>query len=201
MGPFGVEESKMKLFVFVAVCVFAAVSAKQHPIKIKQTCNNPMVEVSNVFAEGGGTLDKHSVIHMDVNADTDTRRFDPFDQMLVIKLYKWVLFGWVKVPDPVMRIACHKVEKARPGKVSCLKDGKVLVHCMLDEVTGHCLPVKGKSHLTVHMIPTFQGASPMKHAPSSPGHTTSLIGSKNKWPPTEGLVVVLVFVCLLIFVN
>merc|ERR1712198_206603 len=149
------KEAKMKVVAFVALCLVAAVSAKKHPIKIKQTCHNPMVTVSNVFAEGGGTVDKHSVLHLDVYSDMDTTRLDPFDQLLTIKLYKWVIVGYVKVPDPVMRIVCHKVEKVRPGKVTCLKDGIVLVHCMLDEVTGHCLPKKGRSSLTIHMIPTL----------------------------------------------
>ena len=59
--------------------------------------DNPMINVLSVESEDGGTLDKHSVLHLEVDSDMDTKQFDPFDQMLTIKLYKWVLFKYIKV--------------------------------------------------------------------------------------------------------
>merc|ERR1711973_776719 len=114
---------KMKVFISLALLLVAAVSAKKHEIKIKQTCKQPVVAIQDLWDEHVGHVGKGSVLHFEV--------------------YKWVVFGYVKVPDPVLRLVCNQIAKDLPhGKITCQKDGKVLVHCLLQDVTGHCLPVK-----------------------------------------------------------
>merc|ERR1711962_1302129 len=145
-----------ELFVALALFLVAAVSAKKHEIKIKQTCKQPVVAIQDLWDEHVGHVGKGAVLHFDLDTDMETQHFDPFDQVLTLKVYKWVVFGYVKVPDPVLRLVCNQIAKDLPhGKITCNKDGKVLVHCLLQDVTGHCLPVKGQSHLILPLTTSY----------------------------------------------
>jgi len=149
----------MKFFL-AALLLVAAVSAHKAELKTKNTCANPLVTVTDVNDEKSGAVTLDSVLLLDFDTREDTSSHDPFEHVSEIAVYKYVFVGYVKIPNALLNFVCKKAEGLYPGKVKCLGAGdhgyKISVSCFMKDLTGHCYPAAGKTHLRFPIKPTLQ---------------------------------------------
>merc|ERR1712168_92630 len=121
-------------------------------LHIKNTCSNPLFSVPVLEDRHGGAVDRNSLINAVIDGRQDTADKEPFSQVSEVKVFKWAIFGYVKLPDFVMNKVGKEVEKHSNGKIKYHSGGKFETNCLFKQLYGHCLPPKGRTNLRIdHM--------------------------------------------------
>merc|ERR1712168_157091 len=143
---------KVLLLLLASLVMQCYGSNMKKELKIKNTCSNPLFSVPVLTDRHGGAVDRNSLINAVLEGRQDTSDNDPFSQVSEVKVFKWAIFGYVKIPDFIMDKVGQEVEKQSQGKIKYHSGGKFESNCIFKPLYGHCLPPKGRTNFRIdHM--------------------------------------------------
>jgi len=104
--------------------------------------------LDGIWDSKGGPIDRNSKLTIQYTTNQDTSGRDPFDLNIKISLAKYMVFGYVPIPQGIMDSIGKNLAKASKGEIQYLGRSTLRVKCMFKRLVGHCLPPKGKSKHT-----------------------------------------------------
>jgi len=144
--------------IFLTLClVLATVYAKK---ELKgNNCEGSFGIVTLVGLEDSksGAVCRHSVLSVKVETDEDTSEADPFTITADVVIKKYVVFGYVTIPDATMDLIGADIMKKYGPTIKYLGNGKFLGDCIFKSVGGHCLPAKGTETVKFPFAPLAEG--------------------------------------------
>merc|ERR1711973_334008 len=144
----GYRDNKiMKVLLLLLASLAMQCYGMKPELKIKNTCSNPLFSVPVLEDRHRGAVDRNSLITAVIEGRQDTSDNDPFSQVSQVKVYKYAIFGYVKLPDFIMNKVGTEVEKLSHGMIKYQNGGKFLTNCLFKQMYGHCLPPKGRVNL------------------------------------------------------
>merc|ERR1712142_236575 len=141
------ENHIMKVLLLLLASLAMQCYGMKKELHIKNTCSNPLFSVPVLEDRHGGAVDRNSLINAVIDGRQDTADKEPFSQVSEVKVFKWAIFGYVKLPDFVMNKVGKEVEKHSNGKIKYHSGGKFETNCLFKQLYGHCLPPKGRTTL------------------------------------------------------
>jgi len=135
----------------VVLALIALVAGKPE-IKIKNICENPLIQIKDVTDSHDGAVDANSAITVSMDTGADTRGSDPFDMVATVLIKKWMLNGYVQLPQFLADMLGGKIEKHfGADNVKYMKRNQYRVKCPFKPLLGHCFPQKGVSKVTIKL--------------------------------------------------
>merc|ERR1712168_465339 len=143
------DDKTMKVLLLLLGSLAMQCYGMKPELKIKNTCSNPLFSVPVLEDRHGGAVDRNSLINAVIEGRQDTSDNDPFSQVSAVKVYKWAIFGYVKLPDFILNKVGKEVEKQTHGMIKYQDGGKFITNCIFKPLYGHCLPPKGRTNLRI----------------------------------------------------
>merc|ERR1711973_903496 len=132
----GYRDNKiMKVLLLLLASLAMQCYGMKPELKIKNTCSNPLFSVPVLEDRHRGAVDRNSLITAVIEGRQDTSDNDPFSQVSQVKVYKYAIFGYVKLPDFIMNKVGTEVEKLSHGMIKYQNGGKFLTNCLLNKCT------------------------------------------------------------------